>query len=165
MKYPWWAQLIVWAITAICLLLILVFCLVDSRWNWSLNFMKSLAKVKKTASEQIKQSDTGLATKGIITEIDVSKLLVVECFYDVSFKHTFLNIWPATFETWYLKLCMLHYLYNFFSVWRLPRIRKRGFGCICNEPSTSGTHVQDRGSRLMEIRQGSSLPLIGGLYT
>lgn len=39
--------------------------------------MKSLAKVKKTASEQIKQSDTCLATKGIITEIDVSTLLVV----------------------------------------------------------------------------------------
>lgn len=72
LKYPYWAQLIIWAITAVCLLLILLFCMVDSRHNLSVNFMESLNKVKKTTIEQIKRSDSGLSGKGIVTEIDVS---------------------------------------------------------------------------------------------
>lgn len=37
--------------------------------------MKSLNKVKKTTSEQIKRSDSGLSGKGIVTVIDVSTML------------------------------------------------------------------------------------------
>jgi len=71
-RYPYWAQLIVWAITAICLLLILVFCMVDNRQNLNLNCIESLNKAKKSADGQIKRLDSGLSGKGIITEIDVS---------------------------------------------------------------------------------------------
>lgn len=71
-KYPNLAQFIAWAITAICLLLILAFCMVDSRQNLSSKFIESLKKVKKTTGGHIKRSDTALSGKGIITEIDVS---------------------------------------------------------------------------------------------
>lgn len=72
MRYPYWTQLIVWAITAICLLLILAFCMMDSRENLTFKFLESLNKAKKNSSGHIKRSDSGLSGKGIITEIDVS---------------------------------------------------------------------------------------------
>lgn len=46
--------------------------MVDSRKKICFKFIKSLNKVKKTTSEHIKRSDTGLSGKGIVTEIDVS---------------------------------------------------------------------------------------------
>lgn len=72
MRYPYWAQLIVWANTAICLLLILAFCMVDCRQNLTFKFLESLNKAKKSTSGHIKRSDSGLSGKGIITEINVS---------------------------------------------------------------------------------------------
>lgn len=71
-RYPYWAQLLVWAITAVCLLLILAFCMVDNRKNLSVKFKESLSQMKKKTGGHIKRSDTDLSGKGIITEIDVS---------------------------------------------------------------------------------------------
>ncbi|CAI6345119.1 unnamed protein product [Macrosiphum euphorbiae] len=70
MRYPYWAQLIVWANTAVCLLLILAFCIVDSRQNLTFKFLETLNKAKKTTTGHMKRSDSGLSGKGIITEID-----------------------------------------------------------------------------------------------
>lgn len=75
-RYPYWAQLIVWAITAVCLLLILAFCMVDSQQNLSSKLKESFCKIIKPIGGKIKRSDTGLSGKDIITEINVS---IINC--------------------------------------------------------------------------------------
>ncbi|VVC40423.1 Sodium:neurotransmitter symporter [Cinara cedri] len=68
--YSSWAQLLIWSITALCLLLILTFCFVDYQNCLNFKCIKSLNKDKKTKEGHIKRSNNDTSKKNIITDID-----------------------------------------------------------------------------------------------